>query len=471
MYINFLPQCTHIPAKKQFFLQTAGLMLLGANVYAANTNLGDMEFGNEVKNNMAAAIDVVCPQLVGLNADGKLDETGQLLLTRCGEMVQSANEIEGSGGTDISLGLSQEELGAAMGELAAEEVGSQGDWATRTSNEQLSNIQSRFADIHAGSTGISFNGLQLKSNHENISFNELVPTTGGNAGSNTGPWGLFITGVYSTGERDATERQTGFDLDSLGLTAGIDYRFSSAMVAGVAMGYTSAEADFDNNGGGQDVDGYNFTLYGSFYLENLYFDGSVSFGQYDYDSERTIVYDSNTAVSGVDSTAEAATEGDQWNFYLARGYTINLGSINLTPYAQLRYLDVTVDAFEETGGAQKEINMAVAEQSVDSMQSIIGGSLAFNISSSWGVIIPYLRADWHHEFKNESRETSFHYVYDPLKTAYTLNTDDPDEDFFVVATGLSMVYRSGQAFFDIESPVDLDDVSNVIVTLGARFAF
>ena len=462
-------QLINLKVKIYLFVISISFTLVSSNSGA--TALGELDFGNEVQNSMGGAIDVICPQLAGIKDD--LTGNEEQLFFRCREMVQTANEVVGSEtGTDNSLGLSQSELGNAMGQLADEEVGVQGDWATRSSNGQLSNIQTRFADIHSGSSGISLSGLQFKSIEEEIIFNELNSLqTGGNAGENMGPWGFFISGIYSTGERDATERQTGFDLDSVGITTGGDYRFNNSLVGGVAIGYTDAEADYDNNGGSQDVEGYNFTLYGTYYINNLYIDSSLSYGQYDYDSERNIVYASNTAVPGVNSKAESSTDGDQFNIYIAAGYTINQNAMDYTPYAQIKYLDASIDGYAETGGANQEINMAVSNQSVDSLQTVFGGEAAYNMSTSWGVFVPYVRADWHHEFKNDSRKLSYQYIFDPLNTTYTLNTDEPDEDFFTVGLGFSTVYRSGQAYFDIESPIGLDNVDNTIFTLGARFAF
>jgi len=466
-------QSINLKEKNHILFISISLILACNSGNATNLVNPEIVYDNEVQSNMAEAINVVCPQLGSLNLQGELSGNEQQLFFRCRDMVQTANEIVDDGsGTANSLGLSQSELGDAMGQLADEEVGVQGDWATRTSNEQLSNIQTRLSDIHSGSGGISLSGLQFQSTEENISFNELSPSqTGGSAGESLGPWGAFISGVYSTGDRDATERQTGFDLDSLGITAGVDYRFNNSLVGGVAIGYTDAEADYDNNGGSQDVNGYSFTVYSTYYIDSLYIDSSLSYGMYDYDSERNIVYASNTAIPGVNSKAKSSTDGDQFNVYIATGYTINQGVMDYTPYAQIRYLDVSIDGYAETGGANQEINMAVSDQSVDSLQTVFGGEAAYNVSTSWGVFVPYVRADWHHEFKNDSRKLSYQYVFDPLNTTYTLNTDEPDEDFFTIGLGFSTVYRSGQAYFDIESPVGLDNVDNTIFTLGARFAF
>ena len=96
-----------------------------------------------------------------------------------------------------------------MGQLADEEVGAQGDWATRTSNEQLSNIQTRFSDIHAGASGVSLSGLQLQSGDDEFSFAELNNApTGGSAGDAFGPWwcvhqwGLLYRGTRRNRQAD-----------------------------------------------------------------------------------------------------------------------------------------------------------------------------------------------------------------------------------------------------------------------------
>jgi len=434
-------------------------------------NLDSIEFNHEVKNSMANAVQAVCGKFVGNGISGEieLEDNESELFFRCRQMVHSANELAGIGPTGDSLSLTEDELGEAMLDLADEEIGVQGEWSTKTSNQQLANIQTRFSDLHSGSGGISLSGLQIQG-QDTVDLGEAFPTTvssqaGGNAGDPFVKWGAFLTGIITTGERDDTERQPGYDLDSTGITAGVDYRYNANFIAGMAAGYTSAEADLNNNGGSQDVDGYNLTLYGTYYRDMYYIDSSLSYGQYDYDSERTVIYDS------INATPQASTEGEQWNLYLAGGYSFYQNAWEYTPYAQLRYLDVDIDAYDEHGGASPEINMSVADQSISSFQTVLGGKVSYTSSMGWGVLIPYGRADWHHEFKDESRSLKYQYVYDPFNTTYSLNSEDPDKNFYTLGLGTSAVFKTGQAYFDFETPIDLDNVENYFFSIGGRMEF
>ncbi|MCG8610993.1 MAG: autotransporter outer membrane beta-barrel domain-containing protein [Pseudomonadales bacterium] len=438
---------------------------------ASAGNLDGQDFDNDVKNLMADAVQTVCGKFVANNsADNPvaLSDNQTQLFRRCRQMVHSANDLAGNGATADSLDLTKAELGDAMKALADEEVGVQGDWATRSSNQQLTNLQTRLAALHAGSTGLSFNGLNLDAGGQTVALNDrLLSGTGGNAGNGNGKLGVFVTGQIATGERDETALQTGYDLDSIGITAGLDYRVTPQAVVGAAFGWTDTEAEYTDNNGKQDIDGLDLTLYGAYTIDALYFDAAISFGQHDYESQRRVAY----AGGEVDTVPTATTEGDLLNGYLAAGYQVAQNQWLVSTYAQLHYTDIDIDAFEEFGGTDQSINMSVAEQNIESLQTVLGTQVEINISASWGVLIPYVKADWHHEFEDESRTTSYQYVYDPFDTTYTLNTDEPDSDYFVVGLGGSAVFAQGQIFIDYATPLALSDVTNHVVSLGCRLEF
>ena len=66
---------------------------------------------------MAAAIDVVCPKLVAAGFANQASDTGDLT-RRCREMRQNANANQpGGGATTFSLGLTNDQLANALGQL------------------------------------------------------------------------------------------------------------------------------------------------------------------------------------------------------------------------------------------------------------------------------------------------------------------------------------------------------------------
>ena len=80
--------------------------------------------------------------------------------------------------------------------------------------------------------------------------------------------------------------------------------------------------------------------------------------------------------------------------------------------------------------------------------------------------------EWHHEFENDSRSIVTKYANDPFDTFFISTTDDPDEDFFVIGLGVSAVFKGGtQAFIFLESVLELEDVTNNVITIGGRREF
>src|SRR2546422_944331 len=82
------------------------------------------------------------------------------------------------------------------------------------------------------------------------------PSLAGAAGQ-AGRLSAFLNGSFSTGKLDATDREAGFDFDSGGVTAGVDYRLTPNLVLGVAFGYVRTSADFSQSGGKLDSDDFS----------------------------------------------------------------------------------------------------------------------------------------------------------------------------------------------------------------------
>jgi outer membrane autotransporter protein len=71
----------------------------------------------------------------------------------------------------------------------------------------------------------------------------------------------------------------GFDYDSWGVIAGVDYRLTPNLIIGLAGSYTSSTADLDHVLGSTDTKSYGVTLYATYYVGALYAD---LFGGYTY---------------------------------------------------------------------------------------------------------------------------------------------------------------------------------------------
>lgn len=428
------------------------LPLLGANFCFATSE-------SDVETVTFNTIATICPQMAALNATGDLDSTEEQLFFRCRELVQTNNELQGSGATDFSLGLSESEFDDAIRRVAPEETEAMGAGATDTAQDQLTNLGNRMQVLRTGSLNQPVAGISWSGD----SFGGL------SAGdSDASRWGMFINGIYGTGEKDRVGNEDGFDFDAYGLTLGVDYRYSDEMVAGVAFGFSNSEVDLDNNFGDYDTDGYSLSLYGTYYSKNWYFEGSFTYGEFEYDGDRNITISSNDPdVESVSDRVKTDTDGDQIAYSLAAGFNGNRDQWHYHFFGRLSGIESELDAYTESGS---ELAMRVDSQDVDSLQGVLGAQLSFNSSQDYGVFIPFLSLEARHEFDNDSRSITARYVFDPTITSFSFTTEDPDEDFFLLSIGTSFVLKSGTQFFlNYDSVIELDDVDSDTLTLGIRF--
>lgn len=425
---------------------------------------------DENQRSTAVSIDALCPRLAAISGTLTPGSAEADLLDRCTQLKNT------------STTLAQAQAGLAA--MAGEEVAAQRSNAIELSGAQYSNLGARINALKRGATGLNVTNLNLNIDGQRVSGNVLAAglkaLTGSGASGDDGlglseRLGFFVNGTVGFGEQDATQREAGFDFDTRGITAGIDYRFTDNLVLGMATGYGKSEVDFNASAGNLDSDGYSLSMYGTYYISGQYYlDGIVSYGSNDYDSTRNIVY---TDASGtVSRTALGNTEGNQLFVGLSTGWDWQQGGWRIGPNASLYYLDVSIDAYRENGASG--LDLAFDEQQSDSFTLTLGGDVSYSYSMAWGVLIPSARLHMVHEFENSSEIIGARFANDPFfndptnpTPALQVTTDNPDRNYFKFGVGLSGQFAHGlSAFIDYQNIVAFENLTAHEFTFGVRYA-
>jgi outer membrane lipase/esterase len=427
------------------------------------------------------AIDRLCPRLDPNVTTGGVGD----LQIRCTEMIGNAPTNPSAARTPLLP-------------LAPEEIVAQGKSAVETSNR---NIGARLATLHGGVTSLGLRRFTLWNEEPTAPYTlvaSLAPFAAVNsvvAASTPSPFsrlGVFANGTFTGGDKDATSREAGFDFKTYGATLGADYRFTNNFVLGVTFNYQSTNIDFDNSsflntpdGGGIDTHSFGFSIYGTYYVSNqFYVDGIFNFGRNHYDIDRRIIYSipsTNRAgeITGgttlVNQTAQGDTNSTQYSFSVGAGYDFNVRGFTITPFVRLEYSRLDVSGYQESiDNTANGFGLALAfdDQNVESLLHVLGVQASYAISTGIGVLLPQVRAEWRHEFKNDARTITSRFVFDPLRTPLALVTDSPDRDFFALGVSLSATFRGGvAAFVSYEPVIGLADVTSHSVVGGIRFEF
>jgi uncharacterized protein YhjY with autotransporter beta-barrel domain len=276
--------------------------------------------------------------------------------------------------------------------------------------------------------------------------------------------GVFVSGEYSEGGKDKNSgSEPGHDDQGWGTTAGVDYRFSDALIAGLAFNYAATRGDFTETPGSFSIDSYGGLVYATVTpLPQFFTDIVVGYGHQFYSSDRSAV---TTAVAA--NVVIGDTEGDEVRASINFGYDFNLGRFTIGPRVGVNYKYTTVDGFTEQGAIDAVI---YPRQTQESLTTVTGVYASFAISTPIGVLVPQLTAEYLHEFMNDQKTIDARLAQ--AGTPVPFETEAPDRNYFNVAAGFVLALPHGWTpFVNYRRLVGYSNHSYQTVTAGLRFTF
>lgn len=342
---------------------------------------------------------------------------------------------------------------------------------------QSVNVGNRITELRSGATGSSISGVALAFNGQQIDASWL-PASAVEAASNSGEgggssllserFGFFINGEVSLGDRDRRGKETGYDFDSWGLTAGMDYRIDSGSFAGISLGYSEYDADLDLDGGSTSAETITIQGYGSYsFTDDFYLDATLGYSMTDVSQRRVV------DLSGIGdltrTIARGSTDARQYSASLSANYRLPLEmQWSFTPYAELQYAWNEIDGFIETGSP---FALGYGDQDFESEMIGLGFRATRAFSFSRGVLSPFLDASYRYENDNDG------YLMQPSVVEATgfgpdIEINSPDRHFGRLDAGLSWVFLSGQQLFlSYSTLVGESDTTRHSIYFGFRGEF
>jgi len=383
----------------------------------------------------------------------------------------------------------------ALRELTPREASAQGTMSVDAMRVQLRNVGSRLAALRSGATGKAVDQLAFRTGQDVFTLAQLrgdsqvkadaafmsllegawwddsIADEGGAMVDTDldqpSRWGAFVNGQLTMGDKEMTLNEEGFEFDSTGVTAGVDYRVSDRTVVGGAAGFLTTDMSLDRRGGGLDADGLSLSGYALVYGPAAYFTSSVTWGEIDFDLVRNV--DLPEPFQGQERfTARGATDSDQFSIALEGGYDKIMEAATLGGFVRASYIDAAVGEYVEDGAGP--FSLAIRNQDIESLLGEAGVSWSYAASRSWGILMPSLRASYLHEFEDSSRLIRGRFVGDILGNEFAVPTDSPDRNFFNLGGGLTFTLPKGRSFFlFVDSDLERDDLSVFTASFGFRF--
>lgn len=343
--------------------------------------------------------------------------------------------------------------------------------ALTIANQQFRNVKNRLTMLRHGTANrIDVSGLN--GNMADPLSSSALPARGGASGDKENSFdklGVFVNGNFGVGDKNATGRELGFEFDSQGVTAGIDYRFTDNFILGGTFGYNAIKSDFDASRGSLNLDGYNFSLFSTYYKDAFYLDSIFTGGWNDFDTRR------NIQLPGINQTAKSNTQGNEYAFNITGGYDFNQQGWTYGPYGRVSYQNVQIDGYQENAsnpGAPGAGALAtVGKQNAVSLQTAFGGQISYALSTSFGVLMPTARAEWVHEFHDGSRPVNWQFSSVP-QTPFVNVSDGSSRNFANVGAGFSAQFTHGaSAFMFYEAMLGRNNIADHSISAGVRAEF
>jgi outer membrane autotransporter protein len=413
---------------------------------------------------MASTLDILCPRLAGTAAQRALTAGEQDLLTQCQTLISSSVTDPAAAAQGVAA-------------LTPEQASAPRKLATQITGAQLDNITTRLSALRRGARGVSLRNLTVNTDRQNIDGTTVAgalkqpgETGGGASADDTYEFerlGIFVNGNINWGSKDRSANEDGFDFNTQGISAGIDYRFLDGLVLGLALGYGNTDADIDANGGDIGANAWSSTVYGTYYAtDHFYLEGSGTYGWGSYDQTRNISY----SLLGGAREAKADYGGNQYALMFGVGYDFIRGPGILDIYGRLRHVKVDLDSYREQGASG--LDLTIDSQQATSLMSILGVNYTGSISLAKVVLVPQGWFEWLHEYDDGDDEVTGVFVNDPNRIPFALATDSFDTDSFRVGLGVGAQFGQGRtAFLTYEARVGLNNYTEQTANFGVRLDF
>ena len=256
----------------------------------------------------------------------------------------------------------------------------------------------------------------------------------GGAAADTMPFeglNLFVSADYQNKQKDEAA-EAGFGSDRAGITVGLDSPMDWGVIGG-ALNYNHTWGDFDHNGGDFDQDSFGGLLYGSYYpSDSSFIDGVIGLAGKSYSLDRTAVVQ-----GGIVGRNRGDTTGFEFQSSLSGGYDFSFDNFTIGPRAGIHYLRTELSDFTESG---TRTALHYDDQVEDSLTTTAGFQGSVAISTSFGVVVPQVNAEYVHEFLND-RRTIHAIATNGAPVSFV--TDPPDRNFFNIGGGVVFVLPDG----------------------------
>jgi outer membrane autotransporter protein len=269
---------------------------------------------------------------------------------------------------------------------------------------------------------------------------------------------VFIAGSAETLDLDNQLNAAGFDVETGGITLGIDRQVTENFAMGIFHQYINSNIDLVNEGS-VDIEGAKLGLYGTLHNEQgFYLNGLVAAGVSDYGTRRL----------GLGGYARGDSEGWDFDAMLGGGHTQHAGGFTFGPSASLIFSRQQINQYTEQGSM---LPLLIEDQFGASLVSQIGFDASYQWKMGEVVVTPSVSLSWQHEFLDDTQEINSKLAGAP-QNGFSVDGPEIGRDSLNLRAGLHVQWDEQlSTYISYETEVGRSGYDVQSLTLGLSFKF
>jgi outer membrane autotransporter protein len=289
-------------------------------------------------------------------------------------------------------------------------------------------------------------------------------STGGSAGSDQyhlyGNLGVYLTAGGSFGKLDERRGYTGYDSDQGTISAGLDYRLSDRVSAGVILSYVDSSLHLSRGMGNSSSDVFRIAPYATIApLPDAYIDVSAGYGY----RQASV----NRRCSGCADLLHGDYRSHEGFGSINLGYSRSMGALSATGYGRADVIGIVSNGYDESGSDATSQGVRVGSNRAVSVTTTLGAEVSYAWSTPHGVVVPRLFGEWVHEYQNDSRA-----ITGTLQSGaipFVIQTASPIRDWGNLGAGVQMVLPNSLALYANYEGLVMRGAKNHTLGVGVRW--
>jgi outer membrane autotransporter protein len=276
------------------------------------------------------------------------------------------------------------------------------------------------------------------------------------------PYGLWADAFGQYGDQDGKPGFTGFHYLTGGTTLGFDRTFANNLIGGISADYAYTDIDLDADSGDGTIQSIGASVYGSYFNEQSYVEGVLSYANQQYDNKRHIV------VGAIRRTADSDHSGNAFSACIAGGHDFLLHQWELGPFASLQYVFLDEEGFQESGAGTA--NLSIGGRKTDSLVSELGVRAGRTVETKLGKLVPELSAAWVYDFDIDDRTINASFAGTPV-APFSIRGQDVERCGAKIGAGATLIRQNGlSARLKYNAEFREDYIAHAVIG-GVRYDF